>query len=331
MKVRIEEAVMALPERYGRDLNAMVDAFAQNRHQWSIDDPERISASRWIQEGPRYDRLAVEIAEKAWRAAIDEASPGSGGRLLIVALEDQCHTGRWQDEAEFYASPAQARKILEQPVYVVLENSEADWNFLKAMARAFKALAVEQAMNDHWIMPFHAGGTGEFKKRIQELLQRGVVGWRIVAFLDSDRLTPGPLAQSTEKKVQGIESAGIKTIVLFKREIENYLPDAAIDDKRHHNVYISLLSLTRQQRDYFDMKQGFEQDKVTGKPMIPPEQQALFAGVNPWHLSRLVGGFGKRIGDRFADQAFLRDEMNAVCVTCPGEIEHILRTLEELL
>lgn len=331
MKVRFEEAVMDRPDLYGRDLNAMVDAFAKNRHQWSIDDPDRIRGSRWIQEGPRYDRLAIEIAEKAWRAAIDEVSPGPSGRLLIVAVEDQCPIELWRDEAEFYASPAHARKILEQPVYVVLENSEADWNFLKAMARAFEALAVLQAIGEHWLMPFHAGGAGEFKKRIQELLARGVVGWRIVAFLDSDRLAPGPLPQSTQKKVQGMESAGVKTIVLFKREIENYLPDAAIDDRKHHEAYVSLLSLTRQQRDYFDMKQGFEQDKVTGKPMIPPEQQALFAGANPWHLKRLVGGFGKKIGDRFANPALLRDEMNDVCETCPGEMEHILRTLEELL
>lgn len=325
---------MALPERYGRDLEAIVDTFATNQHQWSIDDPEPITASRWIDKAAAYNTLPREIAEKAWRAAIDEVSPSPGGRLLIVALEEQCSMDVWRDEAEFHASPAQARKILTQPVYVVLENSEGDWNFLKAMAAAFEAEAVLQAISEHWLMPFHAGGTGELKKRIQELLQRGILQWRIVALLDSDRPAPGPLPQNTEKKVQELRSSGVKTIALFKREIENYLPDAAINDirnKKLHDTWVSLLSLTRQQRDYFDMKQGFKRDKRTGPPIILPEQQALFAGANPWHLNRLVGGFGNKIGDRFADQAILREGMDAVCTTCPGEIEQILRTLEEML
>jgi hypothetical protein len=57
----------------------------------------------------------------------------------------------------------------------------------------------------------------------------------------------------------------------------------------------------------------------------------LFAGTNPWHLKRLIGGFGKRIGEQVTRGALDRDELTAACETCPGELERSLDTLEESL
>lgn len=323
---------MAQPELYGRALNAIVDAFAEGRHQWAIPDPDEISTSRWGTETATWDSLLRELVEKTWRAALDDvgSSPPTT-RILLVSVDPASQPLPSLETSTVRAQPARAREILSEPLYMVVENATSDWHFLRAMARVFQRDSVVQAMANGWLVPEHAGGAGDFLKRIDGLIGRGIVPWRIVALADSDRLAPGPLPEKVAEMAAKINSRGATAVVLFKREVENYLPDSAIDEKRNHDAWVSLLSLTRQQRDHFDMKSGFKINKDTQNIHVLAEQRELFARSNPWHLRRLVGGFGKHIGERFETAAITREEMVVVCETCPGEIEHILQTLEEAL
>ena len=332
MRVQIHPTVMSQPERHGRDLNAIVDTFDTGQHAWVIDDLDVITSSRWVSERASWDSLLTELAEKMYRTAIDEVdSLSSRQRLLIVSLEAEVGAFATPNGAAFYAAPASAREILAKPAYLVLESATSDWHFLSAMARVFACDSLMQAIDRAWLVPEHGGGSGDFLKRIDGLLERGIVKERIIALTDSDRLAPGPLPEKVAGMVDNITSRGATVIVLFKREIENYLPDTALDGKRTHDARVSFLELTRIQRDHFDMKSGFKADKNTGQISLLPEQHELFANTNPWHLGRLKGGFGAHIGDQFKKSEISREEMIAVCETCPGEIERILRTIEEVL
>lgn len=322
MRVRIDPAVMASPERHARDLDAILDSFDTGQHQWVIEDPEVVLSSRWVAEGASWGAALVqELVAKTWRAAIDEVEAQRPNLRLVLVVA--------QAAAEPDLSPGRAREILAAPAYVVVEDATSDVHFLRAMAVAFDAASVLEALDRVWLLPEHGGGSG-ILKRIDALLARGIVPWRILVLADSDRLVPGPLPKKVADLVDALLARGVKPIVLYKREIENYLPDTLIDDRKHHDAYVSLCSLMREQRDHYDMKYGFKMDRATEEVELG-EQRELFAGCNPWHLRRLAGGFGKNIGARLEGAALTRGEMDAVCETFPGEIEGILRVLEEML
>lgn len=321
MRVEIHVAVLASPEEHGRDLAAIVDTFSRGQHQWIIADPDAVLASRWVTLGAKWDAsLLAELVEKTWRAAVDEPPASPPAPVMLIGLSS----------GPSEVLPSRAREILEEPAYVVLEDATSDWHFLRALATAFDADVILKAMDRRWLRAEHGGGAGGILKRVDALLERGVAAFRLMAVADSDRLMPGPSPQKTRRLAADLEARAVRAIVLHKREIENYLPDTLIDHPKHHDAWVSLLSLTRTQRDYFDMKAGFKKDKATGEIDLG-EQESLFVGANPWHLRRLSGGFGKRIGERFEGAVLTRAEMTLVCETAPDEIESILRAIEEML
>lgn len=330
MRVQFERAVLDQPRQFGRDVYAIVDLCDRGQHRWVIDDLDAVLASTWIRESPPWDPLA-ELAEKTWRAAIDEGASAPRQRLLVVTVA--ATEGPAASSAPVHATPTRAHQILDRPVYLILENATSDWAFIGAMVRAYAPAELATAVAERWIVPDQAGGSGEFEKRARALIDQGIAPWRIGALMDSDRLAPGPLPVAVAKRSFKLEDLGLTVLVLFKREVENYLPESLLDGKGRSTVRVSFLSLDREQRDHYDMKFGFEREPRTGEALVPESQRALFAKTrtNPWHMTRLVGGFGKNIGDRFSDATLDRDEMEAVCETSPGEIEQILQTLEELL
>ena len=325
MRVRFDQRVLDDPRRFGRDVNAIVDRCDRGQHRWVIDDLDSVLASTWIRESSPWDPLA-ELAEKTWRAAIDEVSSGPRQRLVFVTIVDDDCAGA--PDAVACTIAAKARALLEKPLYVILENAQSDWSFIQAMVRTFARSGLEVAIAEHWLIPDQAGGTGEFAKRASALMDHGIPPWRIAAMMDSDRLVPGPLPAQVAKRVEQLGSLGLTVLTLFKREMENYLPVSLFGGK--DAVRTSFLSLSREQQDHYDMKCGFDRDPKSGDAAVPGPQRTLF-GRNPWHLKRLVGGFGKHIGDRFAGATPDRAEMAAVCATYSGELERLLDTLEELL
>lgn len=332
MKVELDPALMNQPELFGRTLNAIVDIFIEGRHQWLIRDPDVVIESRWVLEAANWDSSLRDLVEKTFRTAVDEVDCSSSKwPHLLVTLREADHMAAAAGPQLRSVSPESAKRILAEPAYVVLENATSDWFFLKAMARTFERSSLISAMENAWLCPENAGGGGEFLKRIAALIKRGIVEWRILALTDSDRMKPGELPRKVAAMVQKIEALGVKVFVLYKREIENYLPDIALDSRKHHDAFVSLIALTREQRDYFDMKNGFARDRATGEPIIDPDQQDLFAKTNPWHLRRLIGGFGEKIADQFRSVEIDLESMAAVCETCPGEIERVLDALEEVL
>lgn len=325
MRVRIEAEVLADPTQFGRDIGAILERCILGQHRWVIDNLEDVLSSSWMKSCPSW-MLTPELAMKAFDEQIYEPTSTPRERLLIVSLAPQVR-GSAQDKVE---TPPSARKLLEQAVQLLLENSTADWHFVRAIARIYSREELRQAIDKKWIVPAHAGGKGEFRKRFDELTDRGVPPWRIAVLMDSDRLVPGPLPAESEKKRKQLEELGVKVFSLHKREAENYLPPPLLDSDGRRETYVSFLALSREQQDHFDMKEGFKKNK-RGEIEPRAEQASLFGNVTAWHKKRLAGGFGSSIGDRFKDATIAREEMDEVCSTRPGELEEILLKLEEML
>lgn len=324
MRVQLDPSVLADPARFGRDVSAIIDCCERGQHRWVIDDVDAVLDSAWIQGAARWDN-SKELAEKTFRAAIDESPDRERPRLVVLVAGAPAVAG------VISCSASDARRILERPLYLVVENATSDWCFVRALVAAFDRLRIAQAIERHWLVPDQAGGSGELVKRARALVDQGNEARRIVVLMDSDRLTRGPWPDAVESRVKALKALGVSVIALHKREVENYLPGSLLDAPRTHHAYVSWCSLSREQQDYYDMKHGFGSDKTTGSAAVEAVQRALFARTNPWHLNRLVGGFGQKIGERFADARLDRAELDAVCTTCPGELERILDTLEEWL
>ena len=328
MRVRIERAVLDAPHQFGRAISAIVDCFERGKHRWVIDDLEDILSSVWIQSAASWD-ASKELAEKLFREALDEPTGQAPARLVVVAVAAAQATAAAADV--FICAVEDARRILDHPLHVVLENATSDWCFLRALVAAFGRTRLSDAIARSWVVPDQAGGSGELVKRVRALAAQGQAPWRIAVLMDSDRLRPGPPPPVTDEREQELRRMGATPIVLHKREVENYLPGSLLDSKRTHDVYVSWRSLTPEQQDHYDMKHGFSRDRQTGEVVIAEDQRDLFSGTNPWHLDRLVGGFGKSIGERFDGAQIDRAELDAVCASRPGELDGLLQTLEDLL
>jgi hypothetical protein len=294
VKVQIEVEVLNQPKRFGRDIAAILDRCDHGQHQWFIENLDHVLESAWMKGRASWD-VSDELARKTYRAQFDEPIAQKSQRLLVVCLgADPSIEASIGVKRE---SPYQARRILEQALNLILENGTADWQFICAMSRTYPREFLSRAIAKGWILPDHAGGKGEFKKRFDQLRDRGIPPWRIVVLMDSDRLTRGPLPEDNEKKREQLEALGVRVFVLFKRETENYLPSTLLQDERHASALAAFCGMGLEQRDYCDMKKAFS----------------------------------KRIGERFREAQISRDEMDSVCSTFPGEIEEILRVLEEML
>jgi hypothetical protein len=328
MRVRIDRAVLDEPHQFGRDISAIIDCCERGQHHWMIDDLDAVLGSAWIQGAARWDS-SKELAEKTFRAAIDEPSGGVQQRLVVVVAP--APAGATAVAGVLTCSAEDARRILADPLYLVLENATSDWCFVRALVTTFERTRLAHAVDRYWLVPDQAGGSGELVKRARSLIEQGKAAWRIVVLMDSDRLAPGLLPRSVAQRIDALNELGASVITLHKREVENYLPGSLLDSSRTHDAYVSWRSLSREQQDYYDMKYGFARDPATGEAVVDDAHLGLFDSANPWHLKRLIGGFGRAIGEQFTGTQLDRAELATLCATCPGELERLLDTLEELL
>ncbi len=126
----------------------------------------------------------------------------------------------------------------------------------------------------------------------------------------------------------------VKYAILTKREMENYLPISALEKvpQQRQNTYTAFLNLTQIQRDFYDMKLGFQRNH-NGHAEISPEQQDLFQHVPPSVRDALCGGFGRNVWEYYksARSNITQEAIRLTCPNDPGEIERILDDIESIL
>lgn len=325
MKIRFAADVLARPSTSGRELYAIAACFDCGQHQWEIDDLDALLGSAWMRGLPTWDALD-ELAEKSYRAAIDEPALHPPRWLVVVTDAAPGVT-----ERVVYCDPGEARRLATNPLRVILENATSDGGFVRSVAATYAATAVTTAIAKGWLVFDQAGGSGEFVKRATALLALSVPPLRILCLMDSDRLVPGPLPPTVAKRCSELTALGVDSFVLHKREVENYLPPSAIDRDRTRSVYVSWLRLTPVQQDHYDMKYGFREDPKTGEASLLAEQEGLFADVSQWHRRRLIGGFGKAVGECFDGEPLDAKELEARCESKPGELRELVSWLEAAL
>jgi len=221
---------------YENRYDMFVDLEGFNALRPILDDTDRKTLEerfqRWITNGnPRADLVVSE-----------------SGQLEQFALEE-------------------AITFLSQPFKILLENSDNDAHFLNALLKHFSKRGKKvRRFKEHLFLEYaNAGGksnvehfvNGELSK-FRSLPKSPERYLRLFVLVDSDREFAGNEKPEVTKLKTFLESLSIPYHILSKREMENYLPDEAVETSKGNADFIqAYLKLKPEQKDYFDLQNGF--------------------------------------------------------------------------
>ena len=265
----------------------LMETFDTGRHDWVIDpfDVEAFAGfapSHFPSLAQTYTSMAKLSAkrEMAWTAG----PPRDTVTVNTVTLEDLAAD-------------------LSQSAVVVVEDLTSDGErFLGTLIEAFGAARLRHAYKQRWFEVAHSGGKNRMPAVAADVARRFRRLIRIVAFLDSDRLTLNGPGNNHQAEKLAEHCAYVH--LLAWREAENYVPDAVLSRCVAASVagetMRSLQKLMPHQRAVYDMKYGFLK--------IKDEQRDVFADLEETVQAALRHGFGRHVLATLFD---LRAELTA--------------------
>lgn len=182
--------------------------------------------------------------------------------------------------------------LINQPHYIIVENSLNDGYFIDSIIQCFrsKSKRIRKFRENSWLNYYNAGGCGNIINCLKTL-ERNFTGFnksslkylKCIVIMDSDFSYPNQkLDQERIQISKYLDDYNIPHHILFKREMENYLPDEVIESIEDIDDYFTEYSkLSPIQKDYFDIQNGFKRnlDKYSD------EIRELYADLTPEQIS----------------------------------------------
>ncbi|RYY52785.1 MAG: hypothetical protein EOO09_20325, partial [Chitinophagaceae bacterium] len=237
-------------------LDRILALLEEGQHQLYIDDElAQIKESNWVKNlSASHSSIITEILEKSVvsTASIPKKVRNQKGVISIDI-----------DNNEY--SLTNALKYLDEPLYIVVENLTSDGAFIRRLFEIYRQVGGElkTALERNFLEFYPAGGKNEIIKTIKQLIARKSQPYtpRVIVFLDSDKRFPG---QEDDYQLINIREFcvqfGIGLHVLYKREIENYLPDVVLRNcllKEHDEILNEFCTMSPDQKDFYDLEKGF--------------------------------------------------------------------------
>lgn len=230
------------------------------------DDIETIQQSDWFGGlGQRTGHFFVELYEKS--VSRNFYSTPTANIFIVPNSKDRAGNEFSLEDGIYY---------LEQPAIVLLENVLYDRPFINAILRTFKATTILEAKDKGWLKYQGAGGTNMIINTINATLAENprknpTKFLRTLVIIDSDKKSLEELLGNTQQNIADfcIEHS-ISYHILYKREIENYLPDVLMRQlpTELQNAIQAFCRLSEEQRDFYDLEKGFH-NKNKGHKNIP--------------------------------------------------------------
>ena len=331
----IIEVVDALFEDPG--YTATLDLYQLFRLGWSTrhillvepayDEGGGAAINRWLA------RQAEDVAE-LFADILDVGNMRFAAELSRVTLVVEAEEGppAWDSRsgyARHSVSLARAVEVAGTPLRLLVENRRNDAAFLRACVPHELAGRFAAAEDQGWIRFEHAGGLGEMFHRVEEAGMGGAEAeaLRLSVIHDSDAraafdnheatrfdtpaCTWGPprdnarLAEACAAAVVPIDHHQ-----LSRRAIENYLPGAALrrwansrDRARRRAQLSAFMSMSQEQRDYFNMKHGLGGDEKSTRGLCP-----IYVDLDDNTRRVLTVGFGDSIAGLFGPDVFAAED-----------------------
>jgi hypothetical protein len=249
-----------------------------------------------------------------------------------------------EDSTDATFNLVESIRYLNQPVSIILENSNNDKYFLEALFKNFKTRSKQ--INKHIkagdLVYVMAGG----KENIQHLLTAKLDEFkylpkekhkylRAIVIFDSDKLFPSPNS-SNNKLIDSLTDLEISYHELEKREMENYMPDI-IFFNINDEFCRKYLEMNPIQKDFFDIQNGFKDKDIND---FPVPIQELYNQMSDDNFSYFRKNEFQIEGSFKADfpKFFLSDDVNQENLKHrvshqenPNELEEILDKINQLL
>jgi hypothetical protein len=248
------------------------------------DDEEAIYQSDWLGGlGQRAGHFFVELYEKSVSKNFYSKPTAN---IFIVPNN--------KDKADDKFSLKDGLYYLEQPAIILLENVLYDRPFINAILRTFKAEAILEAKNAGWLQYQGAGGKNMIINTIEAALKENprhnpTKFLRTLVIIDSDKKSLDEIPGKTQQGIADFcTKNNIPYHILYKREMENYLPDVLLQQlpPELQDAVQTFCNLSEEQRDFYDLEKGFK-DKNKSKANIP----SIFENLTEVQHNLLRKGF----------------------------------------
>lgn len=264
----------------------MMSFFDEGRHIWFIEDEEEIFNSEWFKENtPAKQKMIKENIEKF---------------ITNYEYERNYYLSIPLYKIDDIEEQSEAKKILQAPLHILTEGN-SDRVFLEKVIDIFAksknvfAINIQNALQDGWAIIVGGGGNTWEKEMNNYFSKYGK--YRIFVFADSDKLYPTHESDKKESVEKPCKRKGISFHVLYKREIENYLPLKALEvfakEINKTSVYLEFEKLGLDERDFYDLENGFKAGEDRNFLSIQQENE-LFKNLGQDQTSRLENGFGNK-------------------------------------
>ena len=329
MIVQIESSIYNSPKHFDV-LDQIVPIFQTGKHIWDINDnPDIIIESEWMKIDDAGNRQRKRV-DDLLKTAVKSLYIGKKQKRekFTISIEENA-------KDDFSYEPAIALLLLLDSVYIIVENSNSDKIFLEAIANAYKYDEIRNAIEQGWIKFDTEGGKGGIIRRIEFHQQKNFKP-RLFVLLDSDKEFPKD-THKAEKEEYFCKENDVNCHILYKRAIENYIPDEAfnIQNAELNEIIKVYCLLNDDQKDFFDLKKGFY-----NKGILPKNQTKLFEGISSKNpvFKALRKGFNVRDFSVNNLYTFFKDNSNITkktldkrCINNKEELEHILNKISNLL
>ena len=188
-------------------------------------------------------------------------------------------------------NPLIAHRILNEVSRVILENGKNDWKFIKGIVEKYanhkkrKAIykLIDNAISNLWIEPENAGGKGQIIIRFVDLSThryKDIHKFKLSAIFDSDK-DYNEIKPEQKKIIEFFKGKSITELeaplfeqsdsivwhMLYKRELENYIPLDIIFNNielsEAQKIELRAKTSTVQQYDFFDFDDFFNKPVKT--------------------------------------------------------------------
>lgn len=275
-------------DKYQQQLD-IIRINALNNHAFVKFDIEDVNISSWT------TRKNASDWEELYRCWISDATKFR--QTNIVKVCGNITAPSFDDDIPLITLE-DAAQLITMPIFLNLENSTNDLNFIKCVVDRYTRSEISKKINLMRIVP-GTGGLGEVTKTLIQQTNELILQFKMFVMTDSDRIKiDEPQAPVMRVKALCLEK-NVTHHILERRMIENYYPLSLIYENTPspvgtdiYNKIQAFDSLNREQRYCFHLKTGLKGVR---------DPNSIYAGIPEEILALLDQGFFK-IAERYGQE-----------------------------
>jgi hypothetical protein len=339
MKFYISQEIFEIADNHDH-IDDLIRFVVKGRHELMMKNEDEIS----------------RILDSAWAEGLG-ANTGSFVANLLQNIYKRLAYQKFSFDVKIVTSnPDENNKIfllenaiiyLNQPISIILENSYYDKFFLKSLFKNFTRLSqqINFGIKNYYFDFVNGGGKNNIPNVIKTLIQKfsnlnnSVCYLRACVIIDSDKPNP-TVASPNQEIISFCDKHKILIHILYKREVENYIPLEYIPELgiALGPIYNLYLGFNETQKDFYNLKDGFNNARKLEN--LPEEIRMLFNSLNDDKIQTLRKGLKNNTFNPTQDLSPLFENENVTEKTLkfrtknqpnPNELEDVLKMINSLL